>query len=99
MAIVKNELVGINNVLTIVFTTFYCCLLCFNHHKGITGVLPTVGEYSDRMVQVNLGIQAGNTAGKSGVAAETVELALQFRGCFPIQGSVYSPSLSSRTKH
>ena len=35
--------------------------------------------------------QAGNTAGKSGVAAETVELVLQFLGCFPIQGLVYSP--------
>ena len=35
--------------------------------------------------------QAGNTAGKSRFAAETVELVLQFFGCFPIQGSVYSP--------
>ena len=93
----KNELVGINNVLTIVFTTFYCCLLCFNHHKGITDILPTVGEYSDWMVQVNPLIQVDNTAGKSGVAAETVELVLQFLGCFSIQGSVYS--LPTRTKH
>ena len=34
--------------------------------------------------------QAGNTTGKSGVAAETVELVLQFPRCFPIQGLVYS---------
>ena len=33
--------------------------------------------------------QAGNTTGKSGVAAKTVEL-VQFPRCFPIQGSVYS---------
>ena len=41
--------------------------------------------------------QVDITAGKSGVAAETVELVLQSLGCFPIQDSVYS--LPLRTKH
>ena len=40
------------------------------------------------MVQVNSLKQVDNTAGKSGVAAETVELVLQFLGSFPIQDSV-----------
>ena len=97
MAIVKNELVVINNVLTIVFTTFYCYLLCFNHHKGITDVLPTVGWYSYRMVQVVSLKQICITPGKSRVAAVTAELILQFLECFPIQDSVYS--LPMRTKH
>ena len=94
MAIVKNGLVGINNVLTVVFTTFYCCLLCFYHHKGVTGVFQKGNvQKSDGtgMPYRYVHTQAGNTAGKSGVAAETVELVLQLLGCFPIQGSVYSP--------
>ena len=78
-----------------VFTTFYCCLLCFNHHKGCYMYFPK-GMYKSWLVQMfNTGmfthIQAGNTTGKSRVAAETVELVLQFPRCFPIQGSVYSP--------
>ena len=94
MAIVKNELVGINNVLTIVFTTFYCCLLCLNHHKGVTGVLPIVGVYSNWMVWVckastfthRLEIPLGRT----GLLLKLLSLVLQFLRCFPIQGSVYS---------
>ena len=52
------------------------------------------GCTSNRMVRVcnskYIHTQAGNTTGKSGVAAETVELVLQFLRCFPIQDSVYS---------
>ena len=83
MAIVKNELVGINNVLTIVFTTFYCCLLCFNHHKGITDVLPMVGEYSDRMVQVNsLKHRLIIPLGRAGLLLKLLSLSFSFLDAF-----------------
>ena len=34
----------------IVFTTFYCCLLCFDLHKGVTDISPNSGVYSDQML-------------------------------------------------
>ena len=92
MAIVKNGLIGMNNVLTICIyhilllfivlqspQKFYMCSLKGN----IQELISTDVQYRYKHVQ------AGNTAGKSGVAAKTVELVQSLR-CFPIQGSVYS---------
>ena len=32
----------------IVFTTFYCCLLCFDLHTGVIVISPNSGVYSDQ---------------------------------------------------
>ena len=86
----KNRLCRINNVRTVVFTTFNCYLLYSASKKALhkfQGKVTGVGRYRCEQEYT----LAGNNAGKSGVAAETVEL-VQFPWCvcFPIQGSVYS---------
>ena len=45
-------------------------------------------SWSVQMFNTGTHTQAGNTTGKSEIAAETVEL-VQFSRCFPIQGLVY----------
>ena len=58
-----------------------CCLLCLYQHKGCYRCFPkgNVQESDGTGMQYGyVHTQAGNTAGKSGVAAETVELVLQF---------------------
>ena len=96
----KNKLCRINNVLTVVFTTFNCYLLYstskrlyINSEEKGTGV----GQY--RYEQVHT--LTGNTAGKSGVAAETVEL-VQFPSgvcAFLFRARSTLSLLSLRTKH
>ena len=96
----KNKLCRINNVLTVVFTTFNC-YLSFSTSKRLyissEGKGTGVGQYKYEQVHT----LTGNTAGRSGVAAETVELvqfpwgvcAFLFRAWFTLS------SLSLRTKH
>ena len=82
MAIVKNGLVGMNNVLTICIyhilllfivlqspQRFYMC----SSKGNVQELISTDVQYRYKH------IQAGSTAGKSGVAAETVELVQSLR--------------------
>ena len=84
------SLIGIYHILLlfIVLQTTQNCYRCFPQQWGIQW-----SDVNNRFTRV----RAGFTAGKSGVAAETVELVLQFLKCFPVQDSVCS--LLPRTKH
>ena len=68
---------------------------CASMATRVLNVVFPEGMYKSWMVQVfNIGTFTPRLEiplGRGGVAAETVELVLQFPGCFPIQGSVYSP--------
>ena len=94
----KNDLFGINNVLTNCIYHILLLFIVLRSTQGCYRYLPQ--QWGVQQLDVNnrfTCVQADFTAGKSGVAAETGELVIQFLVCFPVQDSVYS--LLLRTKH